>query len=95
MNMEDFMKAILTIIGKDRPGIIYQVTEILYNYNINILDMSQTIMEDKFVAMINIDLTKANADFGKITASFDDLSKQTKLEIRIQNEEVFDVMHRI
>lgn len=93
--MEDFMKAILTIIGNDRPGIIYQVTEVLYKYNINILDMSQTIMEDKFVAMINIDLTKANADFSEITGSFNALSKETKLEIRIQNEEVFDVMHRI
>ena len=89
------MKAILTIIGKDRPGIIYQVSEVLYKYNINILDMSQTIMEDKFVAMINIDLTKAKADFNEITDSFDALSDQTKLEIRIQNEEVFDVMHRI
>ncbi|WP_311481962.1 ACT domain-containing protein [uncultured Anaerococcus sp.] len=89
------MKAILTIIGKDRPGIIYQVTEVLYKYNINILDMSQTIMDDKFVAMINIDLSKANADFSEITANFDSLSKETKLEIRIQNEEVFDVMHRI
>lgn len=89
------MKAILTIIGLDRPGIIYQVSEILYSYNINILDLSQTIMEEKFVAMINIDLSKANADFKKIKTSFDDLSKETKLEIRIQNEEVFDVMHRI
>ena len=89
------MKAILTIIGKDRPGIIYQVAEVLYKYNINILDMSQTIMEDKFVAMINIDMTKANAEFNVVTASFDALSEETKLEIRIQNEEVFDVMHRI
>lgn len=89
------MKAILTIIGLDRPGIIYQVSEILYTYNINILDLSQTIMEEKFVAMINIDLSKANSDFKKIKTSFDDLSKETKLEIRIQNEEVFDVMHRI
>lgn len=89
------MKAILTIIGQDRPGIIYSVSKILYQYNINILDMSQTIMEDKFVAMLNIDLAKAKADFDEITGAFDDLSKETKLEIRIQNEELFDVMHRI
>lgn len=89
------MKAILTIIGQDRPGIIYSVSKILYKYKINILDMSQTIMEDKFVAMLNIDLTKAEADFNEITEAFDDLSKETKLEIRIQNEKLFDVMHRI
>lgn len=89
------MKAILTIIGQDRPGIIYSVSKILYKYKINILDMSQTIMEDKFVAMLNIDLTEAEADFNEITEAFDDLSKETKLEIRIQNEKLFDVMHRI
>lgn len=89
------MKAILTIIGQDRPGIIYQVSEILYKYNINILDMSQTIMEDKFVAMINIDLEEASGEFNEIREAFDALSEETKLEIRIQNEEVFDVMHRI
>lgn len=89
------MKAILTIIGKDRPGIIYQVTEVLYEYNINISDMSQTIMEDKFVAMLNVDLKDANVDFDEVNERFDDLSKETGLEIRIQNEEVFDVMHRI
>lgn len=89
------MKAILTIIGIDRPGIIYSVTKILYEYNVNILDMSQTIMEDKFVAMLNIDMSQAEADFDEISKKFDSLSKETNLEIRLQNEKVFDIMHRI
>lgn len=89
------MKAILTIIGIDRPGIIYSVTKILYEYNVNILDMSQTIMEDKFVAMLNIDMSQAEADFEEISKKFDSLSKETNLEIRLQNEKVFDIMHRI
>ena len=89
------MKAILTIIGIDRPGIIYSVTKILYEYNVNILDMSQTIMEDKFVAMLNIDMSQAEADFDEISKKFDFLSKETNLEIRLQNEKVFDIMHRI
>ena len=89
------MIAILTIIGIDRPGIIYSVTKILYEYNVNILDMSQTIMEDKFVAMLNIDMSQAEADFDEISKKFDSLSKETNLEIRLQNEKVFDIMHRI
>lgn len=89
------MKAILTIIGIDRPGIIYSVTKILYEYKVNILDMSQTIMEDKFVAMLNIDMSQAEADFEEISKKFDSLSKETNLEIRLQNEKVFDIMHRI
>lgn len=89
------MKAILTIIGKDRPGIIYQVTEVLFKHNINILDMTQTIMEDKFVAMLNIDLKDSRANFDEISKDFENLSKKTQLDIRLQNEEVFDVMHRV
>lgn len=89
------MKAILTIIGIDRPGIIYSVTKILYEHKVNILDMSQTIMEDKFVAMLNIDMSQAEADFDEISKKFDSLSKETNLEIRLQNEKVFDIMHRI
>lgn len=89
------MKAILTVIGNDQAGIIYKVSKILYEYNINILDLSQTIMEDQFAGMFNIDLSKANADFSEIKNAFDKLAEETKLEIRIQNEKLFDVMHRI
>ena len=89
------MKAILTVIGNDQEGIIYKVSKILYEYNINILDLSQTIMEDQFAGMFNIDFSKANADFSEIKKGFDKLAEETKLEIRIQNEKLFDVMHRI
>lgn len=89
------MKAILTVIGNDQAGIIYKVSKILYEYNINILDLSQTIMEDQFAGMFNIDFSKASADFSEIKKAFDKLAEETKLEIRIQNEKLFDVMHRI
>lgn len=89
------MKAILTVIGNDQEGIIYKVSKILYEYNINILDLSQTIMEDQFAGMFNIDFSNANADFSEIKKAFDKLAEETKLEIRIQNEKLFDVMHRI
>lgn len=89
------MKAILTVIGNDQAGIIYKISKILFEYNINILDLSQTIMEDQFVGMFNIDLSKAKADFTEISKAFDKLGEETGLEIRIQNEKLFDAMHRI
>ncbi len=89
------MKAILTVIGNDQEGIIYKISKVLYEYNINILDLSQTIMEDQFVGMFNIDFTKSKADFADIKKAFDDLAEENKLEIRIQNEKLFDAMHRI
>ena len=52
-------------------------------------------MEDQFAGMFNIDFSKANADFSEIKKAFDKLAEETKLEIRIQNEKLFDVMHRI
>ncbi|WP_044565708.1 MULTISPECIES: ACT domain-containing protein [Anaerococcus] len=89
------MKAILTVIGNDQEGIIYKISKVLYEYNINILDLSQTIMENQFVGMFNIDFTKSEADFAEIKKAFDKLADANNLEIRIQNEKLFDAMHRI
>lgn len=89
------MKAILTVIGNDQEGIIYKISKVLYEYNVNILDLSQTIMEDQFVGMFNIDFTKSTADFAEIKKAFDELADANNLEIRIQNEKLFDAMHRI
>lgn len=89
------MKAILTVIGNDQEGIIYKISKVLYEYNINILDLSQTIMEDQFVGMFNIDFTKSKSDFTEIKEAFDELADANNLEIRIQNEKLFDAMHRI
>ena len=89
------MKAILTVLGVDQVGIIYNVSKTLYEYNINILDLSQTTMDDKFVAMVNVDLSYAKASFDEISKAFDELSEKTGLQIRIQNEKLFDTMHRI
>ena len=89
------MKAILTVIGNDQEGIIYKISKVLYEYNINILDLSQTIMENQFVGMFNIDFTKSKADFAEIKEAFDKLADANNLEIRIQNEKLFDAMHRI
>lgn len=89
------MKAILTVLGVDQVGIIYNVSKTLYEYNINILDLSQTTMDDKFVAMVNVDLSDAKASFDEIAKAFDELSEKTGLQIRIQNEKLFDTMHRI
>lgn len=89
------MKAILTIIGMDIPGIVYKTSEVLYKFNINILDISQTIMADKFVAMFNIDFSTSDASFEQVAEAFDNLSDEIGVDIRIQNEALFDKMHRI
>lgn len=89
------MKAILTVIGNDKPGIVYKVSELLYKFNINILDFSQTIMDENFVAMLNVDLHDANDSFENINKAIGELSKEIGLDLRLQNEELFDKMARI
>lgn len=89
------MKAILTIIGMDRTGIVYKTSELLYKLNINILDISQTIMDDKFVAMYNVDLDSSDYSFDQVVEEFNKLSDEIGVDIKLQNESLFDKMHRI
>lgn len=89
------MKAILTIIGMDRTGIVYRTSELLYKLDINILDISQTIMDDKFVAMFNVDLDSSEASFDEVVNQFAKLSEEIGVDIKVQNETLFEKMHRI
>ncbi|MGO5011017.1 ACT domain-containing protein [Niallia sp. Sow4_A1] len=87
-------RAVVSVIGKDQIGIISKVTTILSNNHINILDISQTILQDFFTMMMLVDITdKENLD--NLTQQFDELSEQLHLKINIQLEEIFQSMHRV
>ncbi|KLV25788.1 ACT domain-containing protein [Niallia circulans] len=87
-------RAVVSVIGKDQIGIISKVTTILSNNHINILDISQTILQDFFTMMMLVDITdKENLD--NLTKQFDELSQQLHLKINIQLEEIFQSMHRV
>ncbi|MBO5505154.1 MAG: ACT domain-containing protein [Clostridia bacterium] len=89
------MKAVITVIGKDRVGIIYSVSDILAKANINILDISQTIMQDIFTMIMLVDISKCEDHFAEISKSLEDLGAELGLSIRIQHEDIFNSMHRI
>ena len=89
------MKAIITVIGKDRVGIIHDVSKILLEKNINILDISQTILNGCFTMMMVVDFTDENSDLSIVKESLDELAKKTALDIRIQHEDIFNAMHRL
>lgn len=89
------MKAIITVLGKDKVGIISGVSNALSNMNINILDISQTIMNDMFTMIMQVDTAKANVEFSKIAENLRAESEKLGVEIRIQHEEIFNSMHRI
>ena len=84
------MKAILTVVGKDKVGIIAGVSQKLAELNINILDVSQTIMEDYFTMMMMLQM-QPEADLEAIKQVENTLS----VKISIQNEEIFNAMHKL
>ena len=89
------MNAIVTVIGKDRVGIIAAVCIKLAGLNINVLDIPQTIMQGNFTMIMAVDVSQATASFAEIRDALADLGKEMELSIRIQREEIFNAMHSI
>lgn len=89
------MRAIITVIGKDAKGIIAGVSGYLAKEDINILDISQTIMQEYFTMVMLVDLEEAKAEFKQISENLDELSKSLSVTIRIQHEDIFNSMHRV
>ncbi|WP_139693579.1 ACT domain-containing protein [Sporolactobacillus terrae] len=89
------MKAILTVIGKDNVGIIAGVSSKLAELDVNILDVSQTIMDGYFTMMMVLDLEKASTSFAEIKASLSEKGTALGVQIKIQREEIFTSMHSL
>jgi len=87
------MKAVITVVGCDKVGIIAKVSNVLAETNVNILDISQTIMQDMFTMIMLVDMT--NADLKIVTEKLNVIEKEMGLSIHIQNQELFNSMHRI
>ena len=89
------MKAIVTVVGKDRVGIIAGVCTVLANYNINVLDISQTVMQGYFTMMMATDVSGSSIPMAQLAAELENIGKDMGLSIRIQREDIFEAMHRI
>ena len=89
------MNAIVTVIGKDKVGIIAAVCIKLAEMNVNVLDISQTILDGQFTMVMAVDAANANVGFEELAAQLRELGEGMELSIRIQREEIFDAMHRI
>ena len=89
------MNAIVTVVGKDRVGIIAAICNKLAGFNVNILDISQTILQGSFTMVMAVDIGAATAPFGELSNALADLGTEMGLSIRIQREEIFNAMHTI
>lgn len=89
------MRAIVTVIGKDQVGIIANVCSLLAADGVNILDISQTILQDLFTMIMLVDLSGCNRPFNEVAKLLREDGEKHGLVIRIQLEDIFEAMHRI
>lgn len=88
-------KTIITVVGKDRVGIIAKVCTYLANNKVNILDISQTIVQGFFNMMMIVDINDAPKDFNVLQDELEQVGEETGVIIKLQREDIFDNMHRI
>lgn len=89
------MNAIVTVVGQDRVGIIAAVCILMSENNVNILDISQTILQHSFTMVMFVDVEQAKVSLGSLAEQLDGLGKKMGVSIRIQREEIFNTMNRI
>jgi len=89
------MKAIVTVVGKDRVGIIAGVCTALAKYNVNVLDINQTVMQGYFTMMMATDVSEAIVSKDTLATEMENIGRDMGLSIRIQREDIFEAMHRI
>lgn len=88
-------KAIITVVGKDKVGIIASVCNLLAKEDINIMDISQTITNEYFNMMMIVNIDNMNNEFSVVLDKLNELGKVLALDIKMQHEDFFDAMHRI
>ncbi len=89
------MRAVITVIGKDMVGILAGVSNICVKYNVNIMEVSQSIMQDMFAMIMMADISDSNAPFAQLSEELKDYGKQNALSVHIMHEDIFNSMHRI
>ena len=89
------MKAIVTVVGKDKVGIIAGVCTQLASYNVNVLDISQTVMQGYFTMMMAVDVSGSNLPLAELAKQLEQKGKDMNLSIRLQREDIFEAMHRV
>lgn len=89
------MKVIVTVIGKDKPGIIAKVSTVLAENDVNIEDISQTIVQNNFTMIMLCELSNSKLSVGELVNLLSDLQNKIGVSIHVQHEDIFNVMHTI
>lgn len=93
--MNKQQKAVITVIGKDMVGILAKVSSICAQANVNVLEVTQSILHDTFVMVMMVDITKSEQGVAGLSDSFAELEANENLKIHVMHEDIFNSMHRI
>jgi len=89
------MRAVVTVMGKDRPGIIASISGALFEYNVNVLDIRQNVMDDIFAMVMLVDLAKCNIELSELSGIMEETGNEIGVKVIIMHEDVFNAMHRV
>lgn len=89
------MKAVITVTGKDKVGIIATTSASCSEFGVNILDISQTVMDEYFAMIMMVDIDNIKTDFSKFAEALENVGKNCGIDIRVMHEDIFNTMHKI
>ena len=93
--MNEIQKAVITVIGYDKKGIIANVAGMLFEHNVNVLDISQTILDGFFNMIMLVDISDCNISLQELVDECERVGKEIGLEVRCQHEDIFKFMHQV
>lgn len=89
------MRAVITVIGKDNVGILHQVSGVCAEYQANVLEVTQSVLQDMFAMIMMVDITAMTTDFTQLSDELNSLGETLGLSIHAMHEDIFNAMHRI
>lgn len=89
------MRAVVTVIGRDKPGIISKISATMFQNEVNILDIQQNVLEDLFAMVMLVDISKCKVDFSVLKQQLDKDGEELGMKVFAMHEDIFNAMHRI
>lgn len=89
------MRAVITVLGKDMVGILAKVSTKCTDYNANIIEVTQSVLQDLFAMIMLVDISELNADFSLFAQGLNDIGDEMGMTIHTMHEDIFNSMHRI
>ena len=89
------MKAVITVIGKDSVGILAKVSEACSKADVNIVEVTQSVLQDMFAMIMLVEIDKSNIGFEQLRTNLKAVGESTNTKVHVMHEDIFNSMHRI